>query len=357
MSRDYYAVLGVSRDASSQDLKKAYRKLAVQYHPDKNQGNKVAEKKFKEISQAYETLSKPEKRATYDRHGHEAFTRSTQAGGAHDPVEMFREFFNGGGSSIFSSFFGAASREKSGPKRGEDLQYELGITLEEAYGGVEKQLTYSCELACESCGATGMAKGGKYVSCPHCQGQGVWTSSRGFMHVRQSCPRCQGQGKCLDKPCPSCQGQGVALREKKVKVSIPSGINEGSQLRLRSHGCAGGTGGSSGDLYVLIYMKPHKLFEREGQDVLLSLPVPFTLAALGGHIKVETLGADVELKIPSGTQNGTTFRLKHKGLPAFHGHKQGDERVSVEIEVPKKLSRAQKKALEAFSKACGETTE
>ncbi|MEM8549380.1 MAG: molecular chaperone DnaJ [Verrucomicrobiota bacterium] len=354
---DYYELLGVSKDASEQEIKKAYRKLAMQYHPDKNPGDAAAEAKFKEIGEAYEVLSDGEKRSAYDRFGHAAFQqggRRAGGGGFHDPFDIFREVFGGGGaggSGIFEEFFGGGG---GGQQRGNDLRYDLEISLEEAASGVEKTIKYRRQAVCPVCNGSGAEPGTSVRTCPTCGGSGQVISSRGFFQVRQVCPTCQGSGKVVEKACSNCGGQGVVAEQHSLKVKIPAGVDTGSRLRSNGSGEAAPGGVPAGDLYVIIHVKEHEVFERHDENLYCLIPIKFTLAALGGTIEVPTLSGKASLKIPVGTQSGTTFRLRGKGMPTLRGNHQGDQLVQVEIDVPKKLSGTQREKLEDFAEACGD---
>ncbi len=356
---DYYKLLGVSKDASAEELKKAYRKKALEFHPDKNPGNKEAEETFKKISEAYDVLKDPQKRAAYDRYGHNAFQGAgTGYAGGHDPFDIFNEVFSGGGmGGIFEEFFGGRSggRGKTRAQRGNDLQYDLEITLLEAAAGIEKEIQYRCANTCEACKGSGAEAGSQPKNCKTCGGVGQVTASQGFFSVRQTCPACRGQGKVVDKPCKPCQGQGRKGEIHKVKVKIPPGVDTGSQLRSSGGGDAGVNGGPHGDLYVQIHVKDHEFFDREEHDLLCTVPIRFTLAALGGDIEIPTLRGKAQLKIPPGTQAGTIFRLKGHGMPHLRNPgKIGDQLVHIEIEVPTKLSEEQREKLESFAIACGD---
>lgn len=355
---DLYETLGVARDASADELKKAYRKLAVKYHPDKNPGDKEAEAKFKEISSAYDILKDPEKRAAYDRYGHAAFQGGMGGGGSrggHDPFDIFREAFGGQGGGIFEEFFGGGSSSQGGATHGSDLRYDLQITLEEAVKGCEKEIRYKRPVKCERCNGEGAEPGSKKTTCSTCGGSGQLSSNRGFISFRQTCPNCQGSGVSIDKPCTDCHGEGRKMETSTVKVRIPAGVSTGSKLRSAGKGEAGHMGGPNGDLYIVIHVKAHELFERQDYDLFCEVPIKFTLAALGGSIKVPTLFGKGSLKIPSGTQTGTTFRLRGQGVPHLRGSGKGDLLIQVQVEVPTKLNRDQKEKLEAFSEACGDS--
>ncbi|MEM0965679.1 MAG: molecular chaperone DnaJ [Verrucomicrobiota bacterium] len=369
---DYYHLLGVEKNASADEIKKAYRKMAVKWHPDKNPDNPEAEAKFKEISEAYEVLKDPEKKAAYDRYGHAAFAQggvgAGRAGGAgggfHDPFDIFREVFgggsgrSGGGGGIFEDFFGGAGGgvSESGLE-GADLRFDLEISLDEAASGIEKEIRYRRPVSCAKCNGEGAEPGSGRKTCPTCGGTGQVSSSRGFISFRQVCPTCNGEGVVIEKPCATCSGEGRITETSTLKVKIPAGVDSGSRLRSAGKGEAGVRGGQSGDLYIVIHVKDHELFERRNDNLYMELKIPFTLAALGGTLEVPTLTGKGSIKIPSGTQTGTTFRLKGKGMPHLRGSGTGDQMVQVSINVPKKLSGEEKEALEAFAKACGDDTD
>lgn len=362
---DYYELLGVARDANADELKKAYRKLAVKYHPDKNPGDAAAEAKFKEISEAYDVLKDADKRAAYDRYGHAAFQQGGMGraggggggGGYHDPFDIFREAFGGrgGGGGIFEEFFGGGGgRGQSGAAHGSDLRYDLEISLEEAAKGVEKEIKYRRPVSCNKCSGSGAEPGSKKVTCPTCGGAGQVTSNRGFISYRQVCPSCEGAGQKVEKPCTSCRGEGRVMDSSTVKVRIPAGVSTGSKLRSAGKGEAGQMGGQAGDLYIVIHVVEHELFERHGDDLFCEVPIKFTLAALGGSINVPTLFGKGSLKIPTGTQTGTTFRLRGQGIPNLRGGGKGDLLIRVQVEVPTKLNAEQKAKLEDYAEACGD---
>lgn len=365
---DYYKLLDISRDATPEEIKKAYRKMAVKYHPDKNPGDKTAEEKFKEVSEAYEVLKDPKKRDSYDRFGHAAFQQGRAGGpaggGFHDPFDIFREVFGGGrassneGGGIFEEFFsgggGHSYSHTEAAKQGSDLRYDIEVSLEEAASGTEKEIQYRHLVPCNHCHASGAEPGSKKVTCTTCHGNGQVISSRGFFSVRQTCPTCHGSGVMIEKPCSKCAGEGRVKDTTKLKIKIPPGVHTGSKLRSSRAGEAGFQGGTPGDLYIVIHVKEHEIFERDGDNLNCTIPIKFTLAALGGHIDVPTLSGKVSLKIPAGTQSGTTFRIKDHGMPSLKATYKGDLFVHVEIEVPKKLTNEQRAALETFSIACGD---
>ena len=355
--RDYYEILGVERSVTEDDLKKAYRKLAVKFHPDKNPDDDSAEAKFKEVGEAYEVLSDASKRAAYDRYGHAAFQGGMGGGGFHDPFEVFREVFSGGGGGgIFEQFFGGGGGgvDSSGRQRGSDLRYDLQISLEEAARGCEKEIEIRKLDACDPCGGSGAQKGSKAVACPTCRGRGQVVVSRGFFQVAQTCPACHGTGRIIEKPCHSCQGEGRVEKTSRVKIKIPAGIDSESRLRSTGGGEAGLRGGGSGDLYVVVHIKEHEVFTRNGMDLNCEVPIPFTTAALGGEIRVPTLDGAVSLKIPAGTQGGSTFRIRGLGMPALQGTAKGDILTYVQVEVPTRLDSEQREVLQKFAELCGE---
>jgi molecular chaperone DnaJ len=357
--RDYYEVLGLDKSASADDIKKAYRKLAVKYHPDKNPGDKTAEDKFKELGEAYEALSEPQKRAAYDQYGHSAFDArmrgSGRAGGFHDPFDIFREVFGagGGGGSIFDDLFGGGQqRDPMGPQRGSDLRYDMEIGFEEAVLGCEKEVTLTKLESCEQCRGTGAETGSSTKVCPICGGRGQVISSRGIFSIAQTCSRCEGAGRVIEKPCRTCHGAGRRERTSKVKIKIPGGVDTGARLRSVGNGEAGVRGGSSGDLYVVLHVKPHEIFQRDGDDLVCEVPIRFVDAALGGEIEVPTLSGKAQIKVPAGTQNGTVFRLKGKGVRNLQGYGNGDLHVRVTVEVPTHLNAGQKTKLQEFADLC-----
>ena len=357
---DYYNLLGVSKTASDTEIKKAYRKLAIKYHPDKNQGDKKAEEKFKQISQAYEVLSDKSKRSQYDQFGHEAFTsggRSTHGfggGGFHDPMDVFSQFFGGsagGGSSFFEDLFGGGGgrRSASSAVDGADLRYDMEIDFEDAVYGADKKITIPRMGACDKCDSTGCEPGSGRKTCTRCGGSGQVALSQGIFSVRQTCPSCQGAGEIVEKPCRNCRGTGRVHTEKKLQIHIPPGVDTGSRLRVSGEGESGLRGGRTGDLYVFIHVRKHNIFHREGNDIICELPISYTTAALGGVVEVPTISGKAKMKIPAGTQNATILRLKGKGVPALRGGSRGNMHVKIFVEVPQKLSKEQKAELEKFN--------
>jgi molecular chaperone DnaJ len=364
---DYYELLGVGKTATAEELKKAYRKKAVQYHPDKNPGNKEAEEMFKKVSEAYDVLNDAEKRAAYDRYGHAAFqggmgggggARGPGGGGFHDPFDIFREVFNqqgGGGGGIFDEMFGGGGRD--GGRDGSDLRYDLEITLEEAARGAEKEISFRKNVTCERCDGSGAEPGSKRVTCPTCRGAGQIRRSGGIITFTQTCPTCAGAGTKVEKPCTTCRGEGRSPKTTKLNVRIPPGVDNGSRLRSAGNGEAGLAGGQAGDLYIVLNVKEHELFERQDDNLFCEIPIKFTLATLGGTIEVPTLFGKASLKIPTGTQSGTTFRLREKGMPSLRGGRQGDQLVRVHVEVPTTLTAEQRKLLDDFARVSGDANE
>jgi molecular chaperone DnaJ len=352
--RDYYEVLGVEKGASDDEIKKAYRKLAVKYHPDKNPGDKAAEEKFKELGEAYEVLNDSERRALYDQYGHAAFDRRAGGGfgrgGFHDPFEVFREVFGGGG--IFEDLFGGGRHDPSQPQRGDDLRYDMEITFEEAAHGCDKEITVTKPERCDVCDGSGAEAGSKIRTCPTCGGRGQVISSRGIFSIAQTCPQCQGAGRVIEKPCKTCRGTGRRERTSKIKLRIPAGVDTGARLRSAGSGEAGFRGGPPGDLYVVLHVKAHQIFQRDGDDLLCEVPVNFVQAALGADISVPTLDGNAPLRVPAGTQPGTMFRLKGKGIKNIQGYGYGDLHVRVNVEVPTHLTPAQKTKLQEFAELC-----
>ena len=338
--RDYYETLGVSPDVSKADLKKAYRRLAMKCHPDRNPGDSEAEAKFKELSEAYEVLSDPEKRATYDRHGHEAFSdmRSASSGGS------FSDIFG----DVFGDIFGGAGQGggRSSVQRGSDLRFTLDLLLEEAVFGVDKTIRIPRLGECERCHGSGAKPGSSPKTCSTCNGQGQVRMQQGFFAIQQACPRCHGQGRLVTDPCSDCRGQGRKEETKTLSVKIPAGVDTGDRVRLTGEGEVGVNGGPAGDLYVQVNVKEHRIFTRDGKDLYCEVPISFTDAALGGDLEVPTLDGRVKLKIPGGTQTAKLFRVRAKGVKQVRGGAQGDLLCRVAVETPINLTIKQKELLE-----------
>jgi len=353
--RDYYEILSVARTASGEEIKRAYRKLAVKFHPDKNPDDPHAEEKFKELGEAYDVLMDPDKRSAYDRFGHAAFAQGTGArGGFHDPFDIFREVFGGGGG-IFETFFGGGGGMAGEDRqRGSDLRYDMQITLEEAAFGVEKEIEVRKLDTCDKCHGTGAEPGSRTINCPTCGGRGQVISSRGFFQVSQTCPRCHGVGQIVEKPCRQCDGEGRVEKASRIKLKIPAGIAAGSRLRSSGNGEAGIRGGPHGDLYVVIHIKEHKVFQRDEDNLFCELPIPFSVAALGGELAVPTLEGKAQVKIPAGTQSGQMFKLRGKGIVNVNGRERGDLLARVIVEVPTRLNAEQRQKLAEFADLCGD---
>ena len=357
--RDYYEVLGVDRNASEDDIKKAYRKLAVKYHPDKNPGDKSAEENFKVVGEAYEALSDSQKRAAYNQYGHAAFdprmrAGAGRAGGFHDPFDIFREAFGGGGSIFEDLFGGGRSNDPSGPQRGSDLRYDMEITFEEGANGCEKEISVTKLDECDDCDGTGQESDSKVKVCPACGGRGQVVTARGIFSIAQTCPRCEGAGRVIEKPCKACRGSGRRERTSKIRLKIPAGVDTGARLRSSGNGEGGLRGGPTGDLYVVLHVKPHEIFQREGDDLICEVPISFVQAALGAEIEVPTLNGKALIHVPPGAQNGTVFRLKGKGVKNVQGHGWGDLHVRASVEVPTHLNGEQRAKLQEFAALCDE---
>jgi len=335
--RDYYEVLGVPRDATEQQIKSAYRKLAIKYHPDKNPGDKGAEEMFKEAAEAYSVLSDPERRDRYDRYGH-----SGMAGGfsGFDPT-IFADF-----GDILGDFFGFGdvfgARRRGGPERGTDLRYDLKIAFREAAHGVKTKIKIPRQEICDSCGGRGTAKGKSPVSCPNCRGTGQVRYQQGFFSISRTCGNCNGAGRVVRDPCETCQGNGRVRKEKVLEIKIPAGVDNGARLRIQGEGEAGGHGGPAGDLYVVIYVEEHPFFQRQGNNIYCQVPISITQAVLGAEITVPSLAGEERLKIPEGTQSGTVFRLRNKGIVSLGERGRGDQFVAVNVVTPARLTKEQR---------------
>ncbi len=347
--KDYYEILGISRDADIKDIKKAYRKLALKYHPDRNPGSKEAEEKFKEAAEAYSVLSDREKRRRYDQFGHEGVGAGAFTG--FDP-DIFADFSDILGDFFgFESFFGRSSRRRrSAAQRGNDLRYNLEISFEEAVRGTQKRIQIPITKTCSSCGGSGANSPSDIEDCRYCGGTGQIKYSQGFFSIGRTCSRCGGSGKTINVPCKTCYGQGRVKGEKDLQVKIPAGVDSGSRLRLQGEGEGGIRGGSSGDLYVFIYVREHPFFKREGNDIICEIPLTFSQAALGTEISVPTINGVKKLKIPAGTQSESMIRLKGLGAPDLNGYSRGDQYIRVRVVTPKKLSKSRRRLLEELAK-------
>jgi molecular chaperone DnaJ len=351
--RDYYEVLGLSRGASEQDIKSAFRRLAKDCHPDRNAGDKGAEQKFKELNEAYEALRDPQKRAAYDQFGHAAFDGQAGRGG-----HGFGPDFASSMSDIFDDLFGefmggrrGGRGQRTGRERGADLRYNMEITLPESYAGKTAQIRVPTSVTCEACTGTGAKPGTQPSTCPTCAGAGKVRASQGFFTIERTCPSCQGRGEIINDPCGSCTGTGRVVRERTLSVNIPAGVEDGTRIRLAGEGEAGMRGGPAGDLYIFLSIKPHEFFQRDGADIFCRVPISMTTAALGGQLDVPTVdGGKTRVKVPEGTETGKQFRLKGKGMPVLRSKVTGDMYIQVEVETPKNLTTRQRELLEAFER-------
>jgi molecular chaperone DnaJ len=344
--RDYYDVLGVSKTASADEIKKAYRRLAMKFHPDRNTDDSDAEVKFKEVKEAYEVLSSSDKRATYDRFGHEGVRAS--AGGGRGPGGFGAEGFSDIFGDVFGDIFGGGRRGGSQVFRGADLGYELKLDLEQAVSGDNVTIDVPTQVSCETCDGSGARKGSEPTQCSTCGGAGQVRMQQGFFSIQQTCPACKGSGTVISDPCDSCHGAGRVRKTRTLSVKVPAGVDDGDRIRLSGEGEAGRNGGPAGDLYVEIRLKPHKIFERDGADLACEVPVSFATATLGGEVELPTLDGNVSLKVPAGTQSGKTFRLRGKGVVTVRDPRKGDLFAQVQVETPVNLTAEQKSLLEAF---------
>ena len=346
VKRDYYEILGISRNASEDDIKKAYRQMALKYHPDRTPGDTEAEEKFKEAAEAYEVLRDPQKRSLYDQFGHEGLKGTGFSG-----FTGFEDIFSSFGD-IFEDFFGFGNRRggrRTYARRGTDLRYDLAIDFKGAAFGKEMEIDIEKHVACETCTGTGVKPGKKKQTCSHCGGRGQTTQTQGFFTVSSTCPRCHGEGEIITDPCKDCKGSGTILTPKKLKVKIPAGVETGIRLKLNGEGEAGGRGGPPGDLYVVLHVEPDPFFERHGNDILCQIPISFSQAALGAKITVPTLNGHEKISIPPGTQSGQVFTINGGGIPYLHNRGRGDEHVQVMVKTPTKLSKRQIKLFEELA--------
>ena len=360
--RDYYEVLGVSRGASEDEIKKAYKKMARKYHPDLNPGDKTAEEKFKEVNEAYEVLSDADKKARYDQYGHAGVDPNFGAGGFGGGFDGSFDFGDLG--DIFGSFFGGGfgggrRTNPNAPQRGESIRMSIAISFEEAAFGCEKAVTVERYETCDTCHGNGCAPGTSPEVCPDCHGTGTVQVRRqtpmGVFATSSPCPKCGGKGRIIHQPCKDCRGSGMVRKKKTIQASIPAGIDNGQTISIRGQGNAGKNGGPAGDLLITITVRPHELFRREGTSVLCEAPITFTQAVLGAELEIPTIDGKVKYTLPAGTQSGTTFRLKGKGIPSINGRGRGDQYVTVYIETPKNLNKEQKEALKKFAETMGES--
>ena len=360
--RDYYEVLGVSRGASEDEIKKAYKKMARKYHPDLNPGDKTAEEKFKEVNEAYEVLSDADKKARYDQYGHAGVDPNFGAGGFGGGFDGSFDFGDLG--DIFGSFFGGGfgggrRTNPNAPQRGESIRMSIAISFEEAAFGCEKAVTVERYETCDTCHGNGCAPGTSPEVCPDCHGTGTVQVRRqtpmGVFATSSPCPKCGGKGRIIHQPCKDCRGSGMVRKKKTIQASIPAGIDNGQTISIRGQGNAGKNGGPAGDLLITITVRPHELFRREGTSVLCEAPITFTQAVLGAELEIPTIDGKVKYTLPEGTQSGTTFRLKGKGIPSINGRGRGDQYVTVYIDTPKNLNKEQKEALKKFAETMGES--
>ncbi len=350
---DYYSVLGVERGADDRTLKSAYRKMAMQYHPDRNADNPEAEKKFKEVNEAYEVLKDADSRAAYDRLGHDAFTRQAQGGHPGGGASGFG-FGTGGFSDIFEEMFGdlGGRGRRGGQQRGSDLRYNMEITLEDAYQGKQATIDVPTMAGCDVCHGSGAEEGSSPSTCGMCHGSGRVRAQQGFFTVERTCPTCQGAGRIISNPCRACGGQGRVRREKTLNVNIPAGVDDGTRIRLSGEGESGVRGAPTGDLYIFLSIKPHPVFQRDEANIYCEVPIPMTTAALGGAIEVPAIdGTRAKVSIPAGTQTGSQFRLRGKGMTRLHNRGTGDMYIEARVETPVKLTKRQQELLRDFEDA------
>lgn len=359
--RDYYEVLGVKRSATEQEVKGAYRNLAKEFHPDRNAGDKEAERRFKEVNEAYEALKDPQKRAAYDQFGHAAFEGGMGGRGPGGFGPDFASSMSDIFDDLFGDFMGGGRRGQGGRGRtgreaGADLRYNLEITLHEAFVGKTAQIRVPASVKCETCSGTGAKPGTKPKVCATCGGMGKVRASQGFFTIERTCPVCQGRGETIDDPCSDCTGAGRVQKERTLSVNIPAGVEDGTRIRLAGEGEAGLRGGTPGDLYIFLSIKPHEFFQRDGADIFCKVPISMTTAALGGQIEVPTLEGTTRVKIPEGTESRKQFRLRGKGMPVLRAKVTGDMYIEVDVETPKNLTRRQRELLEEFERASHKET-
>jgi molecular chaperone DnaJ len=349
--QDFYSLLGVERGCSPEDLKRAYRKLAMECHPDRNPGDKAAEQRFKDVSEAYDVLKDEQKRAAYDRFGHAAFENGGMGGGG--PFGGAGGF--GGFADIFDEMFGdfmGGGRRGGGPARGADLRFNMEVTLEEAFSGKQATIRVPALAACDTCSGTGAEPGSKPVACPSCNGVGRIRAQQGFFTIERTCPQCGGAGRVIERPCKPCQGQGRIRKEKTLQVQVPAGVEDGTRIRLAGEGESGVRGSAPGDLYIFVSVAPHRLFQRDGANIYCRVPIPMTKAALGGAVEVPTIdGGRAKVQIPGGTQSGHQFRLKAKGMSVLRSPARGDMYIQAIVETPMNLNKRQQELLKEFEKA------
>ena len=348
--RDYYEILGVSRTATDAEIKSAYRKRALKYHPDRNPGDHEAEEKFKESAEAYSVLADADKRHLYDRYGHAGLGGAATGGFDPNVFTGFEDILGGLGDIFgFGDVFGGGGRRRGGVQRGADLRYDLEISFDEAAKGTETAVQIPRQETCETCSGSGAAAGSKPTTCPQCQGRGQLRYQQGFFTVARTCGQCRGTGSVITKPCPTCKGAGRQVKERKLTVRVPAGIATGQRLRLTGEGEAGGPGGPAGDLYVVVHVQEHEFFRRDGNDLYCEVPLNFPTVVLGGEIRIPTLEGEEPFKVPEGTESGQTFRLRGRGMPDVTGRGRGDLFVTMKVLTPKKLTREQKKLLEQLA--------
>ena len=360
--RDYYEILGVARESDDAALKSAFRKQAMEHHPDRNGGSEEAEARFKEINEAYSILSDPQKRAAYDRFGHAGVNGGGAGGGGggfHDVNDIFNDVFG----DVFGDMFGGGRRQqRGGPARGQDLRYDLEVSLEQAYAGSEVEIRVPSSFNCESCDGSGARAGTSPTVCGTCGGAGRVRATQGFFSIERACPRCGGSGRQIQDPCPDCRGQGQVRKERVLQVRIPAGVDDGARIRLAGEGDAGSRGGPRGDLYIFLSVKPHELFDRDGLDLLCTVPVPMTVAALGGEIEAPCLmggencdgNCKIPVQVPEGSQTGRTPKLKGRGMPSLRSRERGDLVVELFVETPTRLTARQKELMKELAELCGE---